>query len=50
MVGKGGVSCNVASAEEIFVYQLYRCEVCVCEESLVVSAVVGHLRVIPCDE
>ena len=34
-----GVSCNVASAEEIFMYLLDRREVCVCEVSLVMSAV-----------
>ena len=28
-LGEGGVSCNVASAEEIFKYLLDRCEVCV---------------------
>ena len=36
-----GVSCNVASAEAIFMYFLDRCEVCVCEGSLIVSAVAG---------
>ena len=34
-----GDSCNVASAEEIFMYLLDRCEVCVCEGSLIVSEV-----------
>ena len=29
VVGEGGVYCNVASAEEIFMYLLDRCEVCV---------------------
>ena len=35
----GDVSCNVASAEAIFMYLLDRYEMCVCEGSLVVSAV-----------
>ena len=39
----GGVSFNVASAQAIFMYLLDRCEVCVCEGSLIVSAVVGCL-------
>ena len=34
--GKGGVSCYVASAEAIFKYLLDRCEICVCEGSLIV--------------
>ena len=39
----GGVSCNVASAEAIFMHLLDRCEVCVFEGSLIVSAVAGCL-------
>ena len=48
-VGGGGwwVSCNVASAEAIFMYLLDRCEVCVCEGSLVVSAVASCLCIAP---
>ena len=42
-----GVSCNVASAEAIFMYHLDRCEVCVCEGSLIVSAVAGCLCIGP---
>ena len=34
--GKGGVSCYVTSEEAIFKYLLDRCEVCVCEGSLIV--------------
>ena len=34
-----GDSCNVAGAQKIFMYLLDKCEVCVCEWSLVVSAV-----------
>ena len=30
----GGVFCNVASAEAIFMYLLDRCEVCVCVKCL----------------
>ena len=41
--GGGGVSCNVASAEAIFIYLLDRCEVCLCEVSLIVSAVAAGL-------
>ena len=37
--GLEGDSCNVASAQEIFMYLLDRREVCVCEGSLVVSEV-----------
>ena len=39
--GGGGVEgdpCNVAGAQEIFMYLLDRCEVCGCGWSLVVSA------------
>ena len=36
-----GVSCNVASAEAIFKFLLDRCEVCVCEGILMLSAVAG---------
>ena len=48
-VGAGGwgVSCNVASAEGIFKYLLDWCEVCVCEGSLIVSAVAGSLCIAP---
>ena len=45
--GEEGVSCNVASAEAIFKYLLDRCEVCVCEGSLIVSAVAGCLSIAP---
>ena len=40
-VGGGGVSCNVTSAEAIFMHLLDRCKVCVCEGSLIFSAVAG---------
>ena len=45
--GVGGVSCNVASAEEIVMYLLDRCELFACEGSLVVCAVAGLLCVAP---
>ena len=45
--GEGGVSCNVASAVATFKYLLDRCEVCVCEGCLIVSAVAGCLSIAP---
>ena len=39
-VGGGwGISCNVDSAEAIFLYLFNRCEMCVCEGFKVLSAV-----------
>ena len=49
-VGVGGVPCNVASAEEIFMYLLDRCGVCVCVKGLWLCLQwSGHLCVTPCD-
>ena len=45
-----GDTCNVASAQEIFMYLLDRCEVCVCVKCLWFTLQwSGQLWVTPCD-